>query len=469
MQVKRSTAFLASLVAMGFSVVGIAKTSRAQDIKLPPDQVTAIAKDAYIYGFPLVDNYRVMYSFSVDKSSSEYKGPFNQLINSANVFTPADKTVQTPNSDTPYSFAELDLRSEPMVVTIPPIEKDRYFSVQMVDLYTFNFDYLGTRTTGNGGGDYLIAGPGWKGEAPKEIKQVLKSETELMTLIFRTQLFNPADIDKVRKIQAGYKLRPLSAYLGKTPHAASPAIDFVRPLTAPEERSSLEFFNILNFVLKYCPVNSTEVELRQRFARIGIGTDAFQPGKLSPELQSAFKKGMTEGQAQIQSLIDTSKSSADFFGTRTFLKNDYLHRAVGAQVGIYGNSKEEAFYVPYKSDAEKQPLDGSKNRYILHFDAGKLPPAKAFWSLTMYDFPAQLLVANPINRYLINSPMLPSLKKDADGGVTIYLQADSPGKDKEANWLPAPKGIFFAVLRIYLPKPSVLDGTWQSPQIQRAK
>lgn len=186
-------------------------------------------------------------------------------------------------------------------------------------------------------------------------------------------------------------------------------------------------------------------------------------------MEAAMKQGMVEGQKKIDAKLASLSNAADLFGTRAFLKNNYLDRAAGAQGGIYGNSKEEAFYAFYKFDSDKALLNGASNRYTLHFDAGKFPPAAAFWSLTMYDMPAQLLVANPLNRYLINSPMLPELKKDADGGLTLYLQSDSPGKDKESNWLPAPKGVFFAVLRIYLPKPEVLNGTWIAPQIQKAK
>ena len=437
---------------------------------LNPNQIRAIAKEAYIYGFPLVDNYRVLYSYAVDKSGPEYKGPMNQIHNTARVYTPEDKAIQTPNSDTPYSTAILDLRAEPFVVSLPAIEKNRYYSVQMVDLYTFNFDYLGTRTTGNGGGDFLVAGPNWKGEAPKGIKKVSRAETEMVMLLYRTQLFGQADLEKVKKIQAGYKVTPLSAYLKQPAPPAPPAIDFIKPLTPADERKSLEFFNVLNFVLTLCPTVPSEVELRQRFAKIGV-----EPGKvlkvagLSPQMEAGLKQGMADGQKAIEAQIASSTSSADFFGTREMLKNNYLDRAAGAQAGIYGNTKEEAFYVLYRTDGDKQPLDGSKADYTLRFAPGQLPPAKAFWSLTMYGAQDQLLVANPLHRYLINSPMLPELKKDPDGGTTLYIQAESPGKEKEPNWLPAPKGLFFAVLRIYLPKPEVLDGTWQAPPVVKVK
>src|ERR1044072_5920023 len=160
---------------------------------ITPDEVRAIAKEAYIYGFPMADNYRIQHAYYVDTPNKEYKAPWNTLVNTPRVYTPADTAVQTPNSDTPYSFAGLDLRAEPMVFTMPKIEKGRYFSVQLIDAYTQNFDYLGSRTTGNGGGSYLIAGPGWNGSTPKGIKKVLRSETEFVLPVVRTQLFNPGD------------------------------------------------------------------------------------------------------------------------------------------------------------------------------------------------------------------------------------------------------------------------------------
>jgi len=455
------------LAALLVASAPVALSSVSASAQVPKD-AEKIAAEAYVYGFPIIDNYRVMTAYFVDRRSPEYKGPPNRVYNTARVYTPADKAIQTPNSDTPYSFAWLDLRTEPVVLTLPPIEKDRYYSVQLVDLYTFNFAYLGTRTTGNGGGKFLIAGPDWNGTAPPGIDKVIRAETQFVFALYRTQLFSPEDIGNVEKIQAGYGLELLSAFAGTTAPAPAPDIEFIKAISPDEERTSLDFFNILNFVLQYCPVDPSETELRARFEEIGV-----VPGRplieemLSPEMQAALKAGMAAGQKEIDAARAASNSSADLFGSRAELKNNFLNRAVGAQLGIYGNSKEEAFYVGYATDASGAPLDAAANRYTLHFGANDLPPAKAFWSLTMYDLPAQLLVANPINRYLINAPMLQSLKRDADGGITLYLQNDSPGADKESNWLPAPDGPFFAVLRIYLPEPQVLSGAWNQPPIER--
>ncbi|MDM0015582.1 DUF1254 domain-containing protein [Variovorax sp. J22P168] len=431
-------------------------------------EARAIAKEAYVYGFPMEDSYRTMYAFSIAKGNPEYKGPFNSVLNIARVFTPEDKAFVTPNSDTPYTFLGLDLRAEPIVLTLPPIEKNRYYVFQMMDLYTFNFDYLGTRTTGNAGGNFLVAGPGWKGKAPQGITKVIRSETEMINVIGRTQLFDPGDLDKVKKIQAGYKVQPLSAFLGKPAPPALPEPDWIRPLSPADQRSSLEFFNVLNFALQFAPTHPSEKALRARFAKIGV-----EPGRhidvaaLAPDIKAAMQDGMADGQKAIDARRTALGGKIDtLFGTRAYMKNNDLDRAVGAQVGIGANSREEALYPIYEKDASGQPLDGSKGRYTLRFAKGQMPPVNAFWSLTMYGLPDQLLVKNELNRYLINSPMLPGLKPDADGGLTIYIQNESPGKDKEANWLPAPKGPFMLTMRYYLPKPELLSGQWKSPVVQ---
>jgi hypothetical protein len=443
-------------------------SSRGQAAEVTPAEARAIAKEAYIYGYPMVDSYRIEYDYFVNENDPEYKGPWNEIHNTPRVYTPADVAIQTPNSDTPYSWLGLDLRAEPIVLTMPAIEKKRYFSIQLMDLYTFNFNYLGSRTTGNDGGSFLIAGPGWKGDTPKGVKKVVRSETELILAVYRTQLFNPADIDNVKKIQAGYKVQTLSAFLG-TPPKRAPAVDFMKPLTHDEEKKSLQLFSVLNFILQFCPTDPTETELMARFAKIGIGAGkSFDPAKLSPEMKTALEQGIADAWAEFAGgvkLLDEGKvTSGDLFGTREFMKNNYLYRML-ATIGIWGNSKQEAMYPAYRVDADGQTLEGAK-RYRLHFASGQMPPVNAFWSLTMYGLPKSLLVANPINRYLINSPMLPQLEKDADGGLTLYIQNESPGKDLESNWLPAPKGPFAMYMRLYWPKETAIDGAWKAPKLQ---
>jgi hypothetical protein len=463
--------FISAVVLTAVLLVSTASWAQAPSAA----EARAIARQAYVYGFPMVDNYRIIYDYFVNAKSPEYKAPFNTIKSMARVYTPEDKAVQTPNSDTPYSMLGLDLRAEPMVLTVPAIEKGRYFSLQFVDAYTFNFDYVGSRTTGNGGGSFLVVGPGWKGETPKGIARVLRSETDFALVIYRTQLFNPGDLENVEKIQADYKAQPLSAFLRKIAPQPAAAVSFIQPLSPADQKTSLEFFNILNFVIQFCPAEPSEKELMARFAEIGIGMrKKFDAARLSPELKKAFADGMADAWKKLDDFqktsIDTGKvTSGDLFGSRVFLKNNYLYRFAGAVLGIYGNSKQEAMYPIYKVDAEGRDLDASGNSYTLRFAPDRLPPVNAFWSLTMYELPSSLLVANPLNRYLINSPMLSGLKRDADGSLTIYIQHESPGQDRESNWLPAPNGAFMAVLRLYWPKKEALDGGWKAPPLQRVQ
>src|SRR5271165_169365 len=260
-------------------------TSTSAGASVTAAQAREIARDAYIYGFPMVDNYRVQYSYFVDQQDPEYKGAWNQVHNTARVFTPADTAIQTPNPDTPYSMLGADLRAEPLVITLPPIEAGRYYSVQFIDAYTYNFAYASSRTTGNGGGRYLLGGPGWEGVNPPGINSVIQSDTDLVFALYRTQLYAPDDIDNVTKIQAGYQVQPLSAFLHQPAPAAASAIDFVKPLSPEQQKTSPQFFNILNFVLRYAPTLPSEKGLRARFATIGIGPDGtFNADALTPEM-----------------------------------------------------------------------------------------------------------------------------------------------------------------------------------------
>ena len=438
---------------------------------ITPEEVRAIAKDAYVYGYPMVDSYRINFAFYLWPGNPEYKGPQNELFSMARLFTPSDTAVQTPNSDTPYSFFGADLRAEPFVITVPEMEKERYFSIQMIDAYTHNFAYVGSRTTGNGAASYLLAGPDWKGGKPPGIQAVIPCETQLALGIYRTQLFHPDDMTRVKSIQEGYRFEPLSKFLGKEAPPAATKINYPRPIALEGDKTPLEFFGILNFVLNFCPTVPSEQELMKRFARIGVGAGkTFDTSTLSPEFKDALGKGIADGWKDYitfkRDQVDSGKvTSGDLFGTREDLKNDYLRRMAAAIIGIYGNSKAEAMYPLYSVDAKGDKLDASQHRYSLRFAPGDLPPVNAFWSVTMYDLPKQLLVANPIHRYLINSPMLPDLQRDSDGGLTLLIQSESPGKDRESNWLPAPKGPFFMAMRLYWPKEEALDGSWSAPKL----
>jgi hypothetical protein len=439
----------------------------------------AIAEEGYVYGLPLVMNYAVQYEFFVDRDSGQFKAPFGQMHNEHRVFTYQDTAVVTPNSDTPYSAAGLDLRAEPMVVTVPAVDPKRYYSVQLIDWNTFNFGYIGSRATGHEAGSYLVAGPDWKGETPPGIREVFRSSTQLAMALFRTQLFDAADMANVEKVQAGYRVQPLSAFLGQSAPPPAPAIDFPK---IDKELAKTNFFEYMDFALEFAPPGPEEQAIREGLARIGIGpgkTFAFKD--LSLEHKAEIALGLKEGDEEVKRYLQgdikriNGWSVVSPFGDRAFYKGDWMLRAAAAAGGIYGNDAVEAVYPFTKTLASGEALDGSKHRYTLTFPAGGLPPVNAFWSVTMYDGKTQLLIKNPIDRYLINSPMLPDMKKGEDGSLTIYIQKDSPGKDKESNWLPAPDGPIYLVMRLYWPKtepPSVLPagvGTWQPPAIAVAK
>ncbi|MEA5532587.1 DUF1254 domain-containing protein [Crocosphaera sp. XPORK-15E] len=443
------------------------------------EETKAIAEAGFIYGLPIVMNYAVMYEYAVDKNSGQFKAPFNQIKNEARVFTYKDTAVITANSDTPYSFAWLDLRAEPIVLSVPAFEKDRYHSVQLEDGNTFIYGYISNRATGNEAGDYMVVGPDWKGEKPPGIKKVFRSTTQFSLAGYRTQLFNPEDMPNVVKIQSGYKVQPLSAYLKQPLPPSAPTIDFPK---IDKELAKTNFFEYLDFALKFAPPGPEEKEIRAKLAKIGVGPDkTFEFKELSPEHKAQIVLGMKEGEAKIKQYLEDGQEVVNgwgmlnLFGNRGFFNGDWLKRAAGAQGGIYGNEAAEATYPLTRTLADGQPLDGSKHKYTLTFPAGTYPPVNAFWSVTMYDGKTQLLIENPINRYLINSPMLPNMKKNADGSLTLYIQKDSPGADKESNWLPAPDGQIYLVMRLYWPKetpPSILPvgkGTWKPPSIEIVK
>ena len=348
--------------------------------------------------------------------------------------------------------------------------------MQLVDLYTFNYGYIGSRSTGTEAGIFMIAGPGWKGEKPSGIRKVFRCESEFSLAIYRTQLFGPSDIDNVKKVQACYKVETLSGFQKKP---SPPAAVQVKWPKIDKKMAESDPFAYLNFVLQFCPtVGPAQVEkpLRAEFAKIGIEAGKpFPPRKLTPEQTARFQQGAKSGYEKIKQSIETFGKDENGwrvgspFGDRAFYKGDWLKRAGSAMAGIYGNDAVEALYPMLAKDSDGNKPDCSKNRYSLTFPAGQLPPVNAFWSVTMYEGKTQLLVENPINRYLINSPMLPDLKKNPDGSLTIYIQKNSPGKDKETNWLPAPDGPIYVVMRLYWPKEEAINGKWKPPAVQRGE
>jgi len=446
------------------------------DQNLTNQQIVDIAAKAYVYGFPLVVNYKTMYMYALNEKSPEYKGHFNELSCEARLFTPEDKAVVTPNSDTPYCMFWVDLRGEPQVISVPAMEADRFYHFQLIDLYTHNFDYIGTLTTGNKTGSYLIITNEWEGDKPEGIDDVITCETDLFFVVVRTQLMDENDLENVKRIQDSYRLQSLSAFLGKEPPEVSIKDDF--PVWHEGDQFTARAFTYLDVMLKLITPVDEEKPLLKKFTQLGIGTESgFDINHFSPDVQKAINEGVKNGFDEIEAFIQKYGSdpliSAKIFGTRAFLKKSakenyglddfYILRAAAAHLGLYGNSGYEAIYPTYLKESPGVPYDASKNKYTITFAKDKVPPVKAFWSLSMYDGKTQLFIHNALNRYLLNSSMLKNFVHNQDGSLTLYIQKESPGKSLEANWLPAPDGPFYCVMRLYGPREEALNGQWKNP------
>ena len=443
----------------------------------------SIAQRAFVFGFPIVMNYKTMYSYAADKKIPDFKGPFNEVACEARLFTPDDKAVVTPNADTPYCMFWMDVRAEPVVLSAPEMEPQRFYHFQLIDLYTHNFAYIGTLTTGNKAGSFLIAGPSWDGKVPEGITDVLRSESGLVFNVTRTQLFGPDDLENVKKIQAGYRLQLLSEYNQTEVPPAKPMPDL--PPWVEGAQFDGRFFDYLDLMMGFLekPPKGDEA-LWADLARLGVGTEGtFDFAAQTAETQKALEAGVKDGLAEIEAFIKKNNSdpqlSAKLFGTRAFLEESAkknfqldrvdLLRSAAAHMGLYGNSGSEAIYPTYLTDAERQPLDASANSYTITFKKDALPPVKSFWSLTMYDGKTQLFIENPLERYVLNSTMKEQFKYADDGSLVLYLSMESPGPDLESNWLPAPDGPFYSVMRLYGPeKEALVGGSWSPPPLVKA-
>jgi hypothetical protein len=383
------------------------------------------------------------------------------------------KDVVRANVDTLYSSAFLDLSAEPLVLSVPDTQA-RYYLMPLMDAWTNIFASPGKRTTGTKPGHFAITGPLWTGELPKGVTE-LKSPTNMVWLIGRTQTNGPKDYAAVHKVQDGYKLVPLSAF-GR-PYTApvgqvDPNVDMkTPPVEQLQKMSSEAYFNRLAGLLKSNPPPAAEAPLLDKLKAIGIVPgEKFDPAKLEPAVAKALEKSVSVAMEKL--LAASKESGAPVNGWRVppmVLGNfgtDYGTRAVVALIGLGANLPADAVYPSLFVDADNQPLDGA-HKYVIHFDKGQTPPVNAFWSITMYNADS-FFVANPINRYALSSWM--PLKNNADGSLDLYVQSESPGKDKASNWLPADAGAFNLTLRMYWPAdkaPSILDGSWKPPAITR--
>jgi hypothetical protein len=432
---------------------------------LTPAEAKAIAGEAWAYALAPVILYETLYAQIVNTSSSSHVGGFNRFRHYDRLFTPADTDIRTPNNDTPYSWAWLDLRAEPILLSLPAVP-DRYYVNQWVDLYTHNFAYTGTRATGRAVGRYLFAGPNWHGEVPAGVDGVFRAETEIVMTLTRTGVDGAADISAMKAVQAGYDLTPLSAFMGLPSPAPASAVEW--PVWDKAAAQGLGFITYLNALLRFMPTVPSETAMMARFARIGIGAGlAFDATTLAPDIRDAMVAGIAAAAAAFETKAAKETDSMKVFGTREQLGTDYIYnRNVGAALGILGNTKEEALYASQQTEPDGTLLDG-RQRWTLRFAPGAWPPVTFFWSITMYALPDRGLVPNAIERYSLGD-RTPGLKADADGGLTIWLQPDSPGPENESNWLPTPPGPFYFVARLYGPTPEALDGRWTLPPLVKA-
>ena len=435
-------------------------------------ELVEAARDAYVLFFPMLMGYRYLFGGFLVPQLPSHRAPLNTLGGKPRTLDHNFREVITPNADTPYSMAALDLRAEPMVLSVPAVT-DRFYHFQLEDLWGQNVHYVGVRATGTGPGTYLIAGPGWEGDAPADVDAVLRFETDVVFIIGRTQLLGPDDVETLGAIMAAYDLRPLSAHAGGPAPTQEP---FAWPVWNDEASRDERFIGYANALLPLCrPFDDEDVPHLERFARIGIGAgQPFDTEALDEGTRSAIRAGVAEARAAIEARVGVLGRKAngwgmtEVFGDRAWYGGDYLLRAAGAMIGWGGNDVSEALYPLAREDADGEPLRGDR-RYRIRMTS--LPPAKAFWSVTMYDTSydgvAGYLVENPIDRYLVNSTTQ-GLVRAEDGSLTIHVQHDEPTTPEgRANWLPAPDGPFYLAMRLYLPEPAALDGTWAPPPIER--
>ncbi|MGY3622532.1 DUF1254 domain-containing protein [Bradyrhizobium sp. USDA 10063] len=466
------TAALAAIVSTCKSAPALAQTERYGFLA-----TRAAAQAGFVYGLPIVMSYAMMYECAVDRRSGQFKAPFNRMKNEDRVFTYRNTAVVLPNNDTACSLVWMDLRAEPIVLSVPAVSTERYYSIMLRDGNFYNYGYIGSRTTGNQAGDYMVVGPGWNGEIPSAIKKVFRSSTQFSIAFYRTQLFSPNDIENVRKVQAGYRLEMLSKNRQQPAPPPAPTIKFqwIR-----KKHLRKNFFQHLAFSLQFAPSQFIEADAHANLARLGVGPGTtFDFWDLSLKEKLAITLGIRAGDRKIDRAVADANvvvngwRIAAHFGDSAFYDGDWLLRAAAAKTDFYGNDPAEAVFLFTQVDEDGEPLDGSKHDYTLTFLEDRLPPVNAFWSLTMYDSKSGLLIRNSINRYLINSSMLPTMKTNANEALTIFIQHTSPAADRKANWLPAADGPMLLALRLYWPKtepPSILPigkGMWQPPGVKR--
>jgi hypothetical protein len=430
-----------------------------------------LATDAYVFGYPLVTMEMTRRVITNVAAPVGTKAPMGQIIKLREYPNSSFRDVTAPNADTLYTTAFFDVGKEPWVLSIPDM-KDRYYLMPMLDGWTTVFQVPGKRTTGTKAQTYAITGPGWKGTLPAGVKEY-KSPTSLVWLLGRIYCTGtPEDYAAVHKLQDEFKLVPLGSY-GKpyTPPAGTvdPSIDMKTAVRDQVNRMSAnEYFTLLCKLMKDNPPTAADAPQLKKFEKIGIvaGKD-FDPSKLKALAKRIPEVSQDRIMLQFKINKDIKDENGWAFTTKTGIYGtDYLMRALVTAIGLGANRPQDAVYPTSMKDGEERTYDGA-NKYVIRFPKGQTPPVSGFWSITMYDA-NYFFVANPINRYSISPRQ--NLKTNPDGSTDLYIQKDSPGKDKESNWLPAPSGKFILMLRMYWPNeksPSIINGSWKIPPVKK--
>jgi hypothetical protein len=463
-------AMLGFVAMLGLCLSGA--PARAQSA-ITEQEAHAIAVDAYIYLYPLVTmDVTRRITTNVEPGKIEGFGPAN-LFNNFQAFPAADfKAVVRPNFDTLYSSGWLDMRAEPMIVSAPDTN-GRYYLLPMLDMWTDVFASPGWRTTGTQAGNFLITPPGWSGAVPEGMTRI-NAPTPYVWIIGRTKTDGPADYEAVHKVQAGYKITPLSEW-GKPAKPVEakidPSVDMkTPPKTQVDTMPAGKFFAYAAELLKVNPPHITDQPIIAQMKRIGIEPGkSFDLDKADPAVRNGLARAAEEAQQLMAWKVPTLARVVNGWSMNTdtmgVYGNYYVKRAIVSQMGLGANLPEDAIYPINLADDSGKPLDGA-NKYALHFDKGVTPPVNAFWSITLYDADGYQ-VANSLNRFAVSSWM--PFKYNADGSLDLYFQNESPGAGKEANWLPAPKASFNLTMRLYAPKMDALTGKWNPPPVVRVQ
>jgi hypothetical protein len=466
--------FLASVMICLAAVLALGNPP-ASSAAVTEDEAAQIGTEAYIYGYPLVTMEMTRRVLTNAAAPDGKLAPMGQFARLRSYPTPADKEVTAPNADTLYTLAWLDVGKEPWVLSIPDA-RDRYYLMPMLSGWTDVFQVPGKRTTGTKAQAYAITGPGWQGTLPAGVKEY-KSPTSMVWILGRIYCTGtPEDYKAVHALQDEFKLVPLSSY-GKPytppPGKVDPSIDMKTPVREQVNRMSAgEYFTLLAALMKDNPPAAADAPMVANMARIGIVPgQEFDISTLDPAVQKGLQGVPKAGIEKIMAHFKIAGKEINgwLFSTRTGLYGtDYLQRGLITAIGLGANRPQDAVYPTSEVDAEGKPYDGA-NKYVMHFAKGQVPPVRGFWSLTMYDG-EYFFVPNPLNRYTLSSRFKFNYNKD--GSLDLYIQKDSPGTNKEANWLPAPAGTFILMLRLYWPRekpPSIIDGTWKPPAVVRAR